>query len=167
MESNYRTMLADRALSVRFFATYKPHLIYSNVGYPTIDQAGAAYYDAYSLLPSPVWRTELLLNYNLIKNLDLDVSERWRSAMRFQGDRNLKEVGHVASVAYTNLSLSYVLPTLSTTTIFFNVQNLFDRAPPPASHDLNLGIPGNSGEGWAVGDDVIGRYFTLGVRARF
>lgn len=166
LESNYHSGIADHAFSMRALVTYTPHLIYNNLGFPTIDQAGAAYYDAYLLLPAPVVRAQLIMNYSLFQGLDLSASERWRSAMRFQGDRSLAEVGHVASVAYTNLNVAYSLPRTKTS-LFLNIQNLFDQAPPHAGHDLNQGIPGNSGNGWAVGDDVIGRYFILGVRARF
>jgi outer membrane receptor protein involved in Fe transport len=42
--------------------------------------------------------------------------------------------------------------------LFANIQNLFDTPPPPAA-------TGNGpGPGFAAGDDVRGRYLTLGVR---
>ena len=85
--------------------------------------------------------------------------------MRLQGDRSLVEVGNVASVAYTNLNVSYAIPKLKGVTLFLNVRNLFDKQPPPAGL-TNQGLPGISGDGWALGDDVVGRYFTVGVRGR-
>jgi hypothetical protein len=45
------------------------------------------------------------------------------------------------------------------------VQKLFDRDPPP-SGSLNSQFPGSFPSNFAVGDDVMGRYFTLGARIR-
>jgi outer membrane receptor protein involved in Fe transport len=166
-EANYHGKIAERAFSVRALATYKPHLIYSQAGAQTIDQAGAAYDQNYGLLlPSPVWRTQLIMAYNAFQGFDLAASVRWRSAMHFQADRTLLEIGHVASVAYTNLNLSYALPKWPKSSFYLNVQNLFDKAPPPAG-PAGVGLPGNSGNGWAIGDDVIGRYYTVGFRGNF
>jgi outer membrane receptor protein involved in Fe transport len=47
--------------------------------------------------------------------------------------------------------------------VFFNVQNLFDKDPPAAAFYGSNTIPGLFG-GWPIGDDPMGRYFTLGVR---
>jgi outer membrane receptor protein involved in Fe transport len=155
VESNYRTRLADHALSVRALLSYKPHLIYSEPTFKTIDQAGAAYYQGFGgLFPAPKLRAELVVNYNLFKGLDFNMSERWRDSMRLQGDSSLAEVGHVASVAYTNVNVSYAPPSMAGASFFLNVQNLFNRAPPVSPQG-----------GFAVGDDVIGTYFTVGVRA--
>jgi iron complex outermembrane receptor protein len=69
-------------------------------------------------------------------------------------------------VAYTNLSVGYDVPTsLAEVHAFLNVQNLFDKDPPPAGA-LNHNFPGSFTTTYAVGDDVLGRYFTLGVRVR-
>jgi outer membrane receptor protein involved in Fe transport len=85
--------------------------------------------------------------------------------MRLQSDPTKVEVGHVGSVAYTNINASYALPKWPKSSIFLNIQNLFDRSPPRAG-SVTPGFPGGSGDGWAIGDDVVGRYFTFGVRAR-
>ena len=115
-------------------------------------------------------RVQVSANYQVFNGLNVAMSERWRSGMRFQADRSLVEVGSVASVAYTNFDLAYDLPTrFGKTTMFINIQNLFDQAPPTAATVAGNGggVGGGSGSGWAIGDDVIGRYFTFGVRARF
>jgi outer membrane receptor protein involved in Fe transport len=46
---------------------------------------------------------------------------------------------------------------------YFNIQNLFNQAPPPAN---GSGSAPGVDVGHIVGDDIVGRYFTLGVRMR-
>jgi outer membrane receptor protein involved in Fe transport len=163
-ELDVKGQIAGRAFSLRALATYMPNLIYSAPGV-RVDLAGTNGL-AFGVNQSPKWRANIQLNYSLFEGLDLSASERWRSSMRFQSDPTKVEVGHVASVAYTNLNASYALPKWPKSTIFLNIQNLFDRMPPRAG-SVNPGFPGGSGDGWAIGDDVVGRYFTFGVRARF
>jgi outer membrane receptor protein involved in Fe transport len=164
-ELNYHTKIAAHDFSLRALATYMPHLIYSEPPGVTVDLAGTNGL-VFGVNQSPKWRTELQLTYNLSQGLDLTASERWRSAMRFQSDPSKFEAGHIASVAYTNVNASYALPKWPKSSIFLNIQNLFDK-PPPRAGNVNSNFPGGNGDGWAIGDDVIGRYFTFGVRARF
>jgi iron complex outermembrane receptor protein len=49
--------------------------------------------------------------------------------------------------------------------LFFNVNNLFDRDPRIAPSTTRLGTPG-TGNPAVLGDDLVGRYFTAGVRFR-
>jgi iron complex outermembrane recepter protein len=49
--------------------------------------------------------------------------------------------------------------------VFLNVQNLLDKTPPPAAFYSAQTQPGQFG-GFAVGDDPIGRYWTLGLRVK-
>ena len=86
--------------------------------------------------------------------------------MRFQTDPTQVERGDVASVAYTDMNLSYALPNRPGLTVFVNVRNLLDQAPPHAGRVLS-DQPGGTGDGYSIGDDPIGRYFTFGVRGRF
>jgi len=72
---------------------------------------------------------------------------------------------HVASVAYTNLQLSYA-PTLSerlTTEVYLNVTNLMDRDPPRAA---TWGFTGSSYTNSSL-FDIYGRRYNLGVRIGF
>jgi outer membrane receptor protein involved in Fe transport len=172
-EANYRTRVADRALSLRGLVTYKPHMIYTEEGLKTIDQAGATYcVDCGAgglLLPSPVWRTEGFVSYDLFQDFTASLSERWRSHMTYQGDRTLVEVGGGVPADYTtNLSLAYTFhPTeRAQLTAYLNVQNVFDKlAPPVGSTGVGGNFPGDFGS-YALGDDVVGRYYVLGVRGR-
>lgn len=170
LESNYRTRVADRPFSVRALVAYKPHLIYAQSALPTIDQAGAAYCacSGVVLLPNPVWRAEGFLNYDLVQDLTMSVSERWRSHLFLQGNRSLIELGGGVPAYYTtNMSLTYRLPKWSgRLQVYLNVQNVFDKlAPPVGANNVQGGLPGDFGS-YALGDDFIGRYYVLGVRAR-
>jgi outer membrane receptor protein involved in Fe transport len=50
--------------------------------------------------------------------------------------------------------------------LFFNVQNLLNASPPVANFYGTAANIGTFG-GFAVGDDIVGRYFTGGVRLQF
>jgi iron complex outermembrane receptor protein len=168
-ELNYNTTLGSHAFSVRAFANYMKTLNFSEPGVSTSYDFAGTNGQGFGFQANPKWRAQALMHYNLFKGVDIDASERWRSSMRFQYDPTAVEVGHIASVAYTNLNLTYTLPDipkLSNAGIFLNVQNVFDKLPPHAG-SIHQGNPGTSGDGWAIGDDIIGRYFTFGVRARF
>ena len=169
-ETNYRTMLSSHALSLRGLVTYKPHLIYSQAGLSTVDQAGATYCvgcTGGTLLPSPVWRAQVFANYDITPNVTANVSERWRSNMTYQPDRTKVEVGGVPSDYTTNLNLAYTLHRGSSQySAYLNIQNVFDKiAPPVGSLGVGGGQPGDFGS-YALGDDVVGRVYVLGVRAR-
>jgi iron complex outermembrane receptor protein len=111
-------------------------------------------------------KASLYLSYQLNDNWAIDLSERFRSKLDFTADPTQTSIGDVSSVAYTNLTVSYEVPTqLAQINAFLNVQNLFDKDP-PAAGSLNNQFPGGFPSNYAVGDDVLGRYFTLGVRMR-
>ena len=68
---------------------------------------------------------------------------------------------NIKSVAYANPNLTYS-PDLAVgkVDVFFNVANVFNRTRRTAFY-LN---PNPAGGDVAAGDDVIGRYYTVGVR---
>jgi outer membrane receptor protein involved in Fe transport len=130
------------------------------------DVAGVAY-PQIGGFPSPVWKASLFLSYKLNDQWSIDLSERFRSSLEFSSHPTELESGNISSVAYTNLTVSYDVPTpLARVSTFLNVQNVFDKDPPPAG-SLNNQFPGSFPSNYAVGDDVLGRYFTLGIQARF
>ncbi|HUO22434.1 MAG TPA: TonB-dependent receptor [Caulobacteraceae bacterium] len=163
MELNYRTAIADHTLSVRALATYMEHRTITEFG--SVTEYAGTNGDS-TIGQSPKWRVNVQLNYNVLPGLDFSAAERWRSAMRFQTDPTLVESGDVAAVAYTDMNLSYALPYRRGLTVFLNVRNLLDQAPPHAGRVLS-DQPGGTGDGYSIGDDPIGRYFTLGIRGRF
>jgi iron complex outermembrane recepter protein len=95
------------------------------------------------------------------------VMERWRSALTMKNAPDHVWVNpRVASVAYTSMNLSYDLfEQRGRAQVFLNVQNLFDKDPPPAAFYSAQTQPGQFG-GFAVGDDPMGRYYTAGVRVK-
>lgn len=176
-ETNYRTRVADRALSLRGLVSYKPHMIYSQEGLPTFDQAGATYCvgcTGGTLLPNPMWRAQVFAGYDFTDSFSVNVSERWRSHMTYQGRRTnadgtpTVEVGGGVPAYYTtNLNLTYTFPLAhGRFSTYLNIQNLFDKlAPHVGSTGVGGNFPGDFGS-YALGDDVVGRYYVLGVRAK-
>jgi outer membrane receptor protein involved in Fe transport len=65
---------------------------------------------------------------------------------------------------YFDLALSYKLLE-DTTQVFFNVQNVFHKGPPPVSGDVQFGLFSGQQSGIQTGAyDMIGRVFRAGVR---
>jgi iron complex outermembrane recepter protein len=167
-ETNYTTLLAGQQLSLRFLLNYQPELVFSQPGLPTVDHAGAAYNQAYGLLPAPVWKAILFARYDITERLAVDASLRYRSGLEWTNDKNLFVSDDVSSVTYTNVSASYGFNAMGADlNLFFNIQNLFDKDPPPSGTVGLQNQPGLPSNGYIVGDDVVGRYFTLGVRMKF
>jgi iron complex outermembrane receptor protein len=102
-----------------------------------------------------------------VQNFTINVMERWRSSLKWTGDpTQIVSSPPIPSVAYTDLNLSYTAKLLGgEMNWFFNVQNLFNKQPPPGAFIGANGSVGSFG-GFVYGDDPLGAYFTLGVRYR-
>jgi iron complex outermembrane receptor protein len=167
LEANFSTRLLDRALSLRALGNYQPHISYVLPNAPVIyDSAGVAYPTVGAGLPAPIWKGSLFARYKLTDHWTVDLSERYRSRLHWTADPTQTQVGGVGSMVYTNVTVGYDMP-LSTgqLNVFLNVQNLFNRQPPPAAQPGGT-FPGGFPSGYAVGDDVVGRYFVLGAHMR-
>ena len=165
LELNYETALLGSPLALRGLATYQPHILYVTPGLPTVDMGGVAF-GANALQASPRVRATLLADYK-VGNFTVDVMERWRSNLKWSGDpTQVVSQPLIPAVGYTNLNLAYQIhESRGDLQIFFNIENLFDKQPPPAAGPQSNGNVGTFG-GFALGDDPIGRYFTLGLRLR-
>jgi iron complex outermembrane recepter protein len=165
-EANYLGTMIGRHYALRGFATYQPHIFYRQPGTTTIDQAGAAFGPS-PITATPSLRVTGMATFEVNEHITVNLMERWRSAMKLSGDPTQVWINnHVDAVAYTDLNLSYRTGWLAgEAELFLNVANLFDKDPPPAAAAGSGTIPGQYG-GWSVGDDPIGRYFTLGLRYR-
>lgn len=165
-EVNYAVKAFGNPLSLRVMATYQPHILYTTPGLSNIDLGGVAF-SANALQASPVWRTSFIGRYSPVQNFTIDVMERWRSRLAWTGDRTqIVSSPPIPSVAYTDLNLSYLMKAPGgELEWFFNVQNLFNKQPPPAAFIGGNGSVGTFG-GFVYGDDPIGAYFTLGARYR-
>lgn len=167
LEMNYRSAIFAKPFSARLFANYQPELSFVTP-LTTIAHAGVVY-DTNSLYPSPKWSATALLHYEPIHNVAIDMMERWRSSMTQQTLPNqIWTNPQVPSFYTTNLNLTWTVDKGAHGDVggkfdfFLNISNLFDATPPPAAY-YNSPQPGQFG-GWAIGDDPMGRYFTIGVR---
>jgi len=166
-ETNYSTRLFEHAVSLRALATFQPHLIYDQPPINRNDQAGVAYNPTFGLLPAPIWKASAYAHYNVTARIGIDLAERYRSRLRWSADPTQYSIGGVGSVAYTDATLSYTIPHREGEfNLYVNVQNAFDKQPPPAPTPASAIFPGIPPL-YASGDDVVGRYWTVGVRARF
>jgi outer membrane receptor protein involved in Fe transport len=154
-------------------STFQPHIVYSAPGTASFDIGGVGFANG-ALQATPAWRASLLARYSPFKNFTIDVMERWRSPLawgpKFAPPNNLKfntPFDDIPSTWYTDLTLSYDIDSGggSQTEVYANAQNLFNKQPPTAAFYGN-GIPGIFG-GFAIGDDPVGAYYTVGFRFKF
>jgi iron complex outermembrane recepter protein len=166
VEANYNGRLLGRPLALRGLAAWQPHIRYIQPGVPTIDQGDVAF-GANGLTASPSWRLTGMVTYSPVDKLRIDIMERWRNAMKMSGDPTVTFApGSGTMAAYGLTSVNVAVDVTPTTEFYINVQNLFDAAPPPGNLTGSSGTPGQW-NGFAASDDVVGRYFTVGVKARF
>jgi outer membrane receptor protein involved in Fe transport len=145
--------------------TYQPHIVYATTGLPSQDMGGVAF-SSNNLMASPRVRATLLARYSPVENFTVDVMEKWRSKLRQVAEPSIVSSSDIPTVAYTNLNLDYRMERGGgEAQVFLNIQNLFDRDPPPGAFYGANTAPGLYG-GYVNGDDVIGRYYTLGLRYR-
>jgi iron complex outermembrane recepter protein len=161
-ELDYAHPIAGHHFLARLLVNYQPHLIY-NLGSAGILDVGGAADGVGGLPPVPNVKGVLDLNYELVQDVAVTVQERYRNALKQNGSPLIYfDVGKIPPVCYTDLTLNYRLrPNGSDLNVFLNIRNLFNKEPDPwASSGGNAQI-GSFG-GFAPGDDVLGRYFTVG-----
>jgi len=166
-EVNYRTRLNNQPLNLRVMATWQPHVIFKQAGVVDNDYAGAAF-GSNGVQATPKWRVSAFIDYKLTDKIALNISERWRAKLHYHSNPTVVVAAPdtIKDVAYTNIGATVDLPVGGVKSqMFFNVSNLFNVTPPVAGFWGNPN-PGQFGE-FVAGDDVIGRYFTLGLRGRF
>lgn len=156
-EANYSAPLGSGTLGLRGFLTYQPTLeAVQYPGAPSVNGAGAA-------TDIAKWRASLLVNYDTA-SWKVSAQERWRSSLRQSGNTSLAyAIPDVPAVAYTDLAIAFH-PERQGFELFLQVQNLLDKQPPVFA--VPGGAPGLNYPAVA-GDDIVGRYFTAGVRVKF
>ena len=164
LETNFRTSIASRPLTLRLLATYQPHVYYRLPDAPPIDYAGSAF-GTNARQASPVWRATAFARYEPSDSISMALQARWRSSLNRTPDDDVEGTPPVRSVAFFNMNVAYT-PNWDRgdVSFFLNIQNLLDTDPPQSGNYLNPN-PGNFGE-YVQGDDPIGRYYTVGVRLR-
>lgn len=167
LEANYSGRLFDRPMSLRFLTAWQPHVYYRQPGLATADQGGVAF-GAGGMASTPAVRVSGFLRFRPAEDFTVDVSQRWRSAMKLSGDP--AEVwlnNHMRSFATTGLNIAYRLELGSgDAQLYFNVENLFDAQAPQGAFSGN-GTRAGLRDGFALADDPRGRYFSVGVRTQF
>lgn len=167
LEANYATTLFGRPASMRLLTAWQPHVVYRQPDLATVDQGGVAFGPG-GLAATPAVRVTGFLRMRPVEALTVDIMQRWRSAMKLSGDASQVWVNNrMASFATTGINLAYDLDTgVGEPQLFFNVENLFNATPPPGAFSGN-GTRAGLRDGYALGDDVRGRYYSAGVRMRF
>jgi outer membrane receptor protein involved in Fe transport len=167
LETNYSTRLFDRPASLRFLTAWQPHLIYRQPGLTTIDQGGAAF-GSNGMSATPSVRLSASLRFRPVDDLTVDITERWRNAMHVNGDPTEVWVdNHMRSFGTTGINLAYKLGwSKGDVQVYFNVENLFSAIPPVGGFEGN-GTRAGLRDGFAIGDDPRGRYYTVGIRSLF
>jgi iron complex outermembrane recepter protein len=162
VDANYHVPVMGGDLGLRFLLAYQPNEYVQLPGGPKINQAGAGYgyccqFDSMSKL-----RANFFVDYSF-RDIAFNLEERYFSGVRWDPDPTLVYAEpNIPSIAYTNLTLTY--KGVKHVETFLSVQNVFDT--PPRLFGRVAEEPGYQG-GFVPGDDVIGRYFTVGFRTKF
>ena len=166
LEANYNTRILNRRFAARLLASYQPHILYRQADTPTIDQGDAAW-GQNGLTAAPSLQMTAFLGYELTDDLSANLTEHWRNRLKESGVPGQVWVNnYVASFGTTDLTLTYDLDKrlgIGDTQVFFTVQNLLDKDPPPSAY---YGSGTSAGYYYEFVDDPVGRYFTLGIRMK-
>ncbi len=169
-EVNYTTDLdkigasLEGKLGLRLLVSYQPSILSQSIpGAVITNGAGAA-----GILNTggAAKRIAFMANYSL-DPIAVTIMERWHSAERQSADPTLVfTTPNVPSIAYTDLNLSYNFRLADgdgNAEIFLSIENLFDQQPHVWISTMN-----SAAQGYAYpapsDEDVVGRYFTTGLR---
>ena len=157
-EANYSHALAGGQFSARALVAYQRELATRQI--PELPR-----FDAAGVVGLPRTRATLFLKYKRGLNA-IDIQQRWWSGVWWQVDRSLAfSEPAIGSKTYTAMTLTRDWPEKNTQ-FYFSVNNLFDKQPTPyGAIGGPAGVPGLFG-GYIPGEDLLGRYFTVGLRYR-
>lgn len=165
VEANYSTAIFHRPFNFRLLASYQPELTFAQPNVPTRDQAGAAFGPT-GFSATPKWRLAGFMRVKPTDHFTIDILQRWRSGMNISNEAAVWVNNRMASFATTTVNLAWdVESKIGKTQFFVNVANLFDADPPIGGFTGN-GTRAGLRDGYAVGDDLRGRYYTAGIRIR-
>jgi len=113
------------------------------------------------------WRVTNYASYS-VGPFDADVQTRWRSSLKEINNTAVSSDPDVPAVTFSDVTLAYMVPVSSRAELkaFLTVQNLFDKIAPVWQQTGSANAPGYFYPA-VNGDDIVGRYFTLGIKARF
>lgn len=165
-EINYNFSVGSEGkISLRGLVGYQPQL--TTVLAPGIEpQLGAGTAATQSTGGVPKLRLTAFMGYSN-SDFSVDLQQRWRSSLKWDATRSLVfDIPDVPSVAYTDVTFTFFPGQDKDKQIFFSVQNLFDKNPPPYLTAGTSGTPAFSFPA-VSGDDIIGRYMTVGAKIKF
>jgi iron complex outermembrane recepter protein len=165
-EVNYSFSVGgDSKMSLRGLVGYQPQL--TTILAPGIEaQRGAGVAATQSTGGVPKLRLTGFIGYSS-PSFAIDLQQRWRSSLKWDATRSLVfNIPDVPSVAYTDMTFTFFPGKDKGKQIFLSVQNLFDKNPPPYLTAGTSGTPAFSFPA-VSGDDIIGRYFTVGAKIKF
>lgn len=166
VEANYNGSILGRPLNVRLLSSYQPDLTFAQPNVVTRDQAGAAF-GPVGFAATPKWRVVGFVRVKPTDNISFDILQRWRSSLTLTNEPGEFVNNRMDAFATTTLNLAYdVKSKLGDYQFYMNVANVFDAEPPVGGFTGN-GTRAGLRDGYAIGDDVRGRYYTAGVRMRF
>jgi iron complex outermembrane receptor protein len=114
----------------------------------------------------PKLRLTAFLNFST-DDFSIDVQERWRSSLNWDSNPALVySMPDIPSVAYTDVTVTFNIGRDRDKQVFVSAQNLFDKQSPVYLIPGQAATP-NFQYPVSTGDDVLGQYFTAGVRLRF
>jgi len=170
VEANYRLDLGEMAnttgvIDLRMLMSYQPRFYFkTDPTTPRYQQSG--YANSAFEGPGPTSKLKFTLAADYSSGpFRLSVLERLNSGLGRDFNPNVVWAqGRLPWISYTDVSASVDIGSKKFMTMFFNVQNLFDQQP--RIYSLYNSFLINFRSPIAAGDDVVGRYFTAGVRVR-
>jgi iron complex outermembrane recepter protein len=170
LEVNYNTTLFERPFTFRLLGSYQPQLQFAQPNVATREQAGSAF-GPVGFAATPKWRIVGFMRFKPTDNFTVDIMQRWRSGMKLSGEEGASQVwvnNRMDSFTTTSINLAYNIEDerWGDMQFYMNVANLFDAEPPIGAFYGN-GTRAGLRDGYAVGDDPRGRYFTAGVKLKF
>ncbi len=148
------------SVGVRAFGTWISEQSQTNIGSGTIDRAGQTGLGG----GAPKWQANVGVNYQR-GPLSLNVQERFIGRGSYNAIYTARDIDDnvVGSVFLTNLRAGFDFgPADRQITVFANITNLFDRAPPLAP---TFGFNGSNHTNEGL-FDVLGRRYTVGVNMK-
>jgi iron complex outermembrane receptor protein len=167
VEASYRFKLANLKaalpgdINLRALYAYQPVLntqVYSTS--PVINASGAAGLSTH--------RVTAFVGYKA-GPFAVDLQTRFYSAVKRTGDPTVVYADpELPSTTYSDMNLSYdfALGAGAHLQAFLTVGNMFDKQPRISPAASRAALPGTAVPA-VTGDDIVGRYYTAGVRVRF
>ncbi len=163
-EMNYAAKFGtDSRLDLRAFVSYQPELLIQTLpGAIPFNAAGAA--NDGSIGPGvPKWKVNVAAAFKT-GPLGFNIMHRWRSSLRPSANPALVYTDpRVPAVGFTDFTFTADFKAARAKGQFFiSVENIFNKASPVYT------LQANPGYAYPVfsGDDIVGRYFTAGVRMK-